>query len=383
MASKGKRGSGNDGDRSGSSGAGSTRTPSSRRAAPSRRAPGGAPPRSPPARASEPPPRVEEAPRYAGLASFLRLPCATNLAPPDVDVLLVGAPIDGGTSYRPGARHGPRAVREASSLARMFSAALGIDTLDELRVADGGDILAVPHDLSRSVDAVAMRAEALARSGVIPGFVGGDQTVTLGALRGIHRAKLKSVGLLHIDARCDTHDPAWGQKVHHASAIRCAVEEGLVRGDCALQVGIRGPYNSSAELDFALGHGFEIVGVDEVKWDLHSGISAVRKLVRSGPIYVSVDVSALDPAYAPGTGIPVPGGMNTWELQQVLRGLVGADIVGFDVVEITPAYDPTGITALVGVTVVQEILSALADTRRSAHPAPSSRDARRLRKMSP
>jgi agmatinase len=319
----------------------------------------------------------EQLPRFAGVATFLRLPLVEqSLTVPAVDVLLTGVPFDGGSSYRPGARLAPRAVRDASGLARGFSAALGIDVYDELRVADGGDVAISPHDIDAALDAVATRAEALARSGVTGGFVGGDQTITLGALRGIHRAKLKAVGLVHIDAHTNTAPPAWGRDIHHGSVIRHAVEEGLIRPDWTVQVGLRGPYSTSGELSYAFSHGFEIVNIDEVKWDLHSAVSTIRKVVRQGPVYVSVDVSALDPAQAPGVGIPWPGGMTTWELQQILRALVGSEIVGFDVVEISPPYDVSGVTALTGVAVLQEILAAIADTRRSARPAPSTHESR-------
>ncbi len=181
------------------------------------------------------------------------------------------------------------------------------------------------------------------------------------------------MGLVHIDAHTNTVGPSWGQDIHHGSVIRHAVEEGLIRPEWTIQLGLRGPFSSSGELGFALSHGFEIVNVDEVKWDLHSAVSQLRKVVGKGPVYVSVDVAALDPAHAPGVGIPWPGGMNTWELQQILRALVGSEIVGFDVVEISPPYDVSGITAMVGVSVLQEILAAIADTRRSARPAPSTR----------
>ena len=153
-----------------------------------------------------------------------------------------------------------------------------------------------------------------------------------------------------------------------------------------MQVGVRGPYASADELAFALGRGFEVVSTDDVRWDLHAVISQVRRLAEKGALYVSVDVSVLDPAYAPGTGFPVPGGISTWELQQILRALVGAEIAGFDVVEIAPAYDASGITGIVGVTILQELLAALADTRRSVRPAKSSRAAagsRRGKRMSP
>jgi guanidinopropionase len=325
-------------------------------------------------------------PRFAGIPSFLRLPVYDDpRTVPAVDVLLCGVPFDGGTSFRPGARFGPRAVREASALSRPFSAALGVDVYDELRVADGGDIAVPPHDMLVALEAVAARAELVTRSGAIGGFIGGDQTLTLGVLRGIQRAKKKAFGLLHIDAQSNASGAVGDPALHHASVIRHAVEEGLVRPDSTMQVGIRGPYSSADDLSFALSHGFEIVSTDEVRWDIHAVISQIRKLVTKGALYVSVDVSALEPASAPGTAFPLPGGINMWELQQLLRALVGAELIGFDVVEIAPTYDPSGITAIAGVSIVHEILAALADTRRSARPAPSSHraSARRGRRFSP
>jgi len=306
---------------------------------------------------------------------------------PPVDVLLCGAPFDGGTSFRPGARFGPRAVREASALARRYSQALGVDIFAELSVADGGDVGGFSHDVERALDAIAERSEAIAETGAICGFIGGDQTVTLGALRGLKRAKHKSVGLLHIDSQSNASAAADdGRDLHHGSVIRHAAQEGLIRPEATLQLGLRGPYSSADDLAFALGRGFEVVSTDDVRWDLHAVVSQVRRLAEKGALYVSVDVSVLDPAFAPGTGFPVPGGLSTWELQQLLRALVGAEIAGFDVVEIAPAYDPCGITGLVGVTILQELLAALADTRRSVRPAKSSRDAagsRRSKRVSP
>lgn len=341
--------------------------------------------RTPSPRRSQPPARPGLTPaqaRFSGIPSFLRLPVHDQGLPP-VDVLLCGAPFDGGTSFRPGARFGPRAVREASALSQPYSQALGVDIFTELSVADGGDVGAAAHDLERALDAIAARAEAVAQSGAICGFVGGDQTVTLGALRGLKRAKRKAVGLLHIDSHVNASPAADdGRDLHHGSVIRHAVQEGLVRADGTMQLGVRGPYSSSDDLAFALGNGFEVVSTDDVRWDLHAAVSQVRRLVERGALYVSIDVSVLDPSCAPGTGFPVPGGLTTWELQQILRALVGAEIAGFDVVEIAPAYDPTGITGMVGVTILQELLAALADTRRSASPAKSSRP-RRSKRLSP
>jgi agmatinase len=315
----------------------------------------------------------------------LRLPVHDQGVPP-VDVLLCGAPFDGGTSFRPGARFGPRAVREASALSRPYSQALGVDIFTELSAADGGDVGGSPHDLDSALDAIAARAEAIAETGAICGFIGGDQTITLGALRGLKRAKHKSVGLLHIDSHVNASPAADGRDLHHESVVRHAAKEGLIRPDQTLQLGVRGPYSSGDDLAFALGHGFEVVSTDDVRWDLHAVVSQVRRLAEKGALYVSIDVSVLDPAYAPGTGFPVPGGLSTWELQQILRALVGAEIAGFDIVEIAPAYDPSGITGIVGVTLLQEVLAALADTRRSVRPAKSSRptnSSRRGKRVSP
>jgi agmatinase len=355
------------------------------------RAPGAAP-AFPPAPASTRearkfrPPSSERVPSFAGVPTFLRLPVYDDpRTVPAVDVLLCGVPFDGGTSFRPGARLGPRAVREASALARPFSAALGLDVYDELRVADGGDIAVAPHDAQAALQEIAARTELITRSGAIGGFIGGDQTLTLGVLRGIQRAKKKAFGLLHIDAQSNTSGAPGDPAVHQASVIRHAVEEGLVRAESTMQVGIRGPYATADDLSFARSRGFEIVSTDDVRWDIHAVVSQVRKLVRKGALYVTVDVSVLDPAAAPGTAFPLPGGLSTWELQQILRALVGAEIIGFDVVEIAPSYDPSGITAIAGVSIVHEILAALADTRRSVRPAPSSHHAasRRGRRLSP
>lgn len=325
---------------------------------------------------------AQELPGYAGPASFLRLPVVAAPAVPEVDVLLTGVPFDGGTSHRPGARFGPHAVREASALARGFSPALGVNIFDELSAADGGDVTAAQRDVEGHLAALASRAEDIARSGVIGGFIGGDQTLTLGALRGIRRAKHKPLALLHLDAHPNTSAPS--PEIHHGSVIRAAIEEGVVRPEATLQIGVRGPYVSAEDASYASSRRVEVVGIDEVRWDLHSVVGQVRKLASRGQLYVSVDISVLDPSAAPGTGLPSPGGMNVWELQQLLRALVGAEIIGFDVVEIAPAYDPSGVTPLIGVVVVQEILAAIADTRRSARPAPSThRVSSRGRKLSP
>jgi arginase family enzyme len=311
--------------------------------------------------------------RARAVASFLSLPVHDDPSGvPDIDVLITGVASDAGSRLRPGARFGPRAVREASAFSGAFSGALGVDVFNEIAAGDGGDVVAATRSVDAVVEAVAACSQSVAASGVIPGFVGGDRTLTLGALRGLRRSKHRALGLLAIGAHPGASPQPGGAEVTAGNFLRHAVEEGLVRADSSMQIGLRGPYSGPDELSFAFSRGIDIVGVDEVRWDLHAVVSQVRKLVQKGAVYVSVDIGALDPAHAPGTSFPVPGGMSTWDLQQILRALVGAEIAGFDVVEIAPDYDPTGITALAGVCVLQEILAAIADTRRSGRPAPST-----------
>lgn len=329
-------------------------------------------------------PALLENPPYARPATFFgrrRYDGLTRV--PEVDVLLCGLPFDAGALIRPGARFGPQAVREASKDFGSYSDALGIDVNEELQIADGGDLTPQSQSLDEALTAIADRVEAIARSGVIGGFIGGDQTVTLGALRGIHRAKLRSVGFVHFDAGTDALTEGKGRPIHQHSVVHVAVEEGLLEPDAVIQVGIRGPHHAHSEMAHAFGKGFEIIKVDDVKWDLHAAVTQLRKVPREGGVYVSVDISVLDPAYAPGTASPRPGGLNTWELQQLLRALVGTNIVGFDVVEVAPPYDSHGKTAQAAASALHELLAVLADTRRSGRAAPSRSSRRRGQRMSP
>jgi arginase family enzyme len=312
--------------------------------------------------------------RKRGILSMLDLPLVDREdGIPEVDVLLLGVPTDAATLYRTGARLGPNAVRQVSWMGGRFSSALGIDIYDELRVADGGNVSVEDLTLETSLPRIAERVAAIARSGAVAGIVGGDQSATLAALRGIRTAKKRAVGLIHIDAFHDALPERVKDRfgIHHRNVIRHAVSEGLIRLDSAMQVGVRGPCDSASEQAFALGQGFEVVSMDEVRWDFHAVVSQVRNLVSRGSLYVSIDLCALDPSVAPGVSTPAPGGMSSWQLQQLLRALVGADIVGFDVVELCPVYDTGQLAAGIATITVQEVLSAIADTRRSARPAKS------------
>ncbi len=314
-------------------------------------------------------------------STLLGLPGVSAEPVPTVDVLLWGVPTDRGAVGRRGAHSGPAAVRSMSWIGGGYSQALGIDTYRELGAADGGDLQDPGNGIEDVLGHVQERVAALSRGGVVSALVGGDQTITLGALRGIRQAKRRPVGMLHVDAFHDACPEVGGGSrsrgsPNERSVVRCILEEKLVRAESFLQVGVRGPCPDGSEHSLALGSGVEVVTMDEVRWDVHSAVSQVRRLVGRGALYVSIDLCALDPSAAPGVSIPAPGGMTTWELQQILRALVGADIVGFDVVGLVPSCDSGQLGASAAVVVLQEILSVIADTRRSARPALSSRGRR-------
>ena len=301
-------------------------------------------------------------PRFAGVPTFLRLP--THDEPADLDVMICGAPFDGGTTYRPGARFGPRAVREASALTRGYHPAHGLDLFDRLRCADGGDVACVPMSVERSLELIRARVAEIAAAGALPVLVGGDHTITLAPLRALH-AMHGPLGLIHFDAHSDTFGPAWDIDVHHGTVFRNALEEGLLRAPDVMQIGIRGPFTAGEDLDLARKSGFRIVMIDEVKSDLHGVARAIAELGKRGKCYVSFDLDSVDPAYAPGTGTPVPGGLTSYEALTLVRALAGVLMVGADIVEISPDHDRTGNTALLAASILSEILAAYAAGKRA------------------
>jgi agmatinase len=304
-----------------------------------------------------------DVPRFAGVPTLLRLPVHDD--PRDVDVMLFGAPFDGGTSFRPGARFGPRGVRNASALSRGFHPEAGVDLFDVLRCCDGGDVLCVPMDMARTQANIEARAREILEAGALPAMVGGDHSVTLGALRAVARAK-GPVGVVHFDAHSDTYPPAWGVDPHHGTIFRNAVEEGLLRPADVLQIGIRGPFGARTDLEFAERHGFRVLRAEAVHRDLDGALAAIRALP-PGPYYVSFDVDAVEPAMAPGTGTPVPGGIFTWQCLALLRATAALDVVGCDVVEVAPDLDLNGITSLLAASVLGEVLAGVA-ARRASRP---------------
>lgn len=306
-------------------------------------------------------------PRYTGIPTFMRTPYTEAFA--GVDIGLIGIPFDGGVTNRTGARHGPREIRNQSSLMRLINSATGVAPYELCNVCDLGDAwIRRPFELEASLGEIKQFYERVHAAGVVPVSAGGDHSVTLPVLRAI--AQDRPVGLVHFDAHCDTGDDYLGSKFHHGAPFRRAAEEGLIDPKRTIQIGIRGGTNSPDHWQFSFDSGMRVIRIEEF-YDI--GVKAViaeaRKVAGDGPTYVTFDVDGLDPVYAPGTGTPEVGGFSTLEAQMMLRGLQGLNLVGGDVVEVAPPFDPSGNTALVGATMMFEILCIVAqsiDQRRNA-----------------
>lgn len=299
-------------------------------------------------------------PRYTGIPTFMRAPYAEDWSA--VDIGMIGVPYDGGVTNRPGARHGPREVRNSSSLMRKINQSSGICPYDLLRIADLGDaVIERPFQLEQAHDEIGKYFEKVHAAGVIPLSVGGDHSITLPIYRAI--AKDRPVGMVHFDAHCDTGDDYLGSRFHHGSPFRRAVEEGLLDPKRTIQIGIRGGVNDRDIWKFSHDSGMRVIYMDEyVELGPKGVIAEARKIVGDGPTYVSFDVDGLDPVYAPGTGTPECGGFSSVDALMMIRGLRGLNLVGGDVVEVAPPFDPSGNTALMGATVMFEILCILADS---------------------
>jgi guanidinopropionase len=307
-------------------------------------------------------------PRYTGLATFMRAPYSEDLAA--VDIGLIGVPFDGGVTNRSGTRHGPREIRNQSSLMRKINQASGIAPYDLCRVADLGDAwVQRPFHLESSLDEIAAFYRKVHGSGVVPLSAGGDHSISLPILRAI--AAKRPVGMVHIDAHCDTGSNYLGSNYHHGAPFARAVEEGLLDPRRTVQIGIRGGINDLDVWRFSHDSGMRVIYMPEVyEMGLKATIAEARRVVGDGPTYVSFDIDSLDPAYAPGTGTPEVGGFTSLEAQVMIRGLRGLDLVGADVVEVSPPFDPSGLTALAGASMMFELLCVLADAHAARKPAP-------------
>lgn len=297
---------------------------------------------------------------YMGHASFLNAPIRTDLN--DVDVGLIGIPFDGGVTNRAGARHGPREIRNQSSMIRGFHQSLGIALQSVCRIADVGD---VPFAHLYSLEAGHRDIEAafgrLCAANVVPIAAGGDHSVTLPIFRAI--ARKRPIGMIHIDAHCDTCGEFAGSKFHHGAPFLHAVQEGLLDPRRTVQIGIRGTITDHDLWKFSHDSGMRVVYMDEFHdRGYRSVIEEARAIVGDGPTYISFDVDGLDPAYAFGTGTPEPGGLTTIEAQLMLRSLRGLNLIGADVVEVAPPFDPSGMTAYVGATMMFELACIVAES---------------------
>ena len=297
-------------------------------------------------------------PRFAGIATFMRLPLVDSAQ--GLDIALFGIPWDGGTTNRAGARHGPREVRNQSSLMRRVHHVSGTAPFDLANVADIGDLPVNPIDLQDALTRIAAGVAAVVAAGAIPLGIGGDHLTTLPALRAVARAR--PVGLIHFDAHSDTNDSYFGgNRYTHGTPFRRAIEEGLLDPKRTIQIGIRGSIYDPGEHDWARAQGIRIVSMEEFCDRTPADVmEEARRVAGDGPTYVSFDIDCLDPSMAPGTGTPEIGGFTTREAQQMLRLLDGVSIVGADVVEVAPPYDLGGLTALAGATMAFELLCVIA-----------------------
>ena len=298
-------------------------------------------------------------PRHTGIPTFFRAPHTEALD--QVDIGVIGVPFDGGVTHRTGARHGPRAVREQSALLRRFNGATGVAPFAAARVRDLGDCwIEFPYVLESALDEIAGFYRAVVGAGVTPLSVGGDHSISLPILRAVGAAR--PVGMVHIDAHCDTGDDYMGSRFHHGAPFRRAVEEGLLDPARVVQIGIRGTTNDPDMWGFSTRSGMRVIGMDEFDdagW--RAAAAEARRVVGSGPAYLSFDIDSLDPAEAPGTGTPEAGGITMREALRLLRALRGLDFVGADLVEVAPPFDVGHVTALNAASVLFEELCLLAE----------------------
>ncbi len=298
-----------------------------------------------------------EMPRFGGIATFMRLPGRT--APADLDVAVVGVPFDIGTSNRPGARFGPRGIRDESVLLRPYNMATRAAPFDSLRIDDTGDVATNPYNLADSIERITAHYQDLLTNDVVPVTMGGDHTIVLPILRAVAE-KHGPVGLVHVDAHTDINDEMFGEKIAHGTPFRRAVEEGLLDCDRVVQIGMRGTGYAADDFDWSREQGFRVVQVEEC-WhkSLVPLMEEVREQVAGGPVYLSFDIDGLDPSFAWGTGTPEVGGLTMAQGLEIVRGCRGLDLVGCDMVEVAPAYDTTGTTSLTAANLLYEMLCVL------------------------
>jgi guanidinopropionase len=300
-------------------------------------------------------------PRFGGIATFMRLPHVPLDAAKGIEIGLAGIPWDAGTTNRPGPRHGPRQIRDNSAMVRRMHQVSRIVPYDLANCADLGDCPVNPADVQDGLKRIETWFKALVGQGIRPLVAGGDHLCSLPVLRAV--GAKRPVGMIHFDAHTDLYDQYFGGfKYTHGTPFRRAIEEGVLDPKRTVQIGIRGSMYDAEDVSFGEGEGVRIIRIEEA---MEKGPKVVmeeaRRIVGDGPIYVSFDIDMLDPVYAPGTGTPEVGGFTTFQAQQLLRGLRGLHILGADVVEVSPPFDPSGLTAYAGATMMFEILCSMAE----------------------
>lgn len=297
--------------------------------------------------------------RFTDIATFMRTPRVESLDA--VDIGIIGIPYDGGLTCRTGARYGPREVRNQSTLMRALNVATGDRPFEVARVGDLGDVrFRDIFNLDNAIKDIERYFAAIAKSKVIPLAVGGDHSITYPILKGLSLRLAGPVGLIHVDAHTDTWPGYSGSKFHHGAPFRLATEDGLIDPKRTVQIGIRGGQNFAAGLDYSRDSGMRVIPIEEFDDLGWAGAAAeAKRVVGEGPVYLSFDVDGLDPAYAWGTGTPEAGGITMREAQRMLREFRDVDLVGGDVVEVSPPLDPSGVTAMNAATLLFEILCLL------------------------
>jgi len=298
-----------------------------------------------------------EMPRFAGRSTMMRLPAMDSAA--GLDVAFIGVPLDIGTSLRAGTRFGPRQIRAESVMIRPYNMATGAAPFDSLSVADIGDVAINTYNLLESVRIIEESYDRVLQHPVIPLTLGGDHTITLPILRAIVR-KHGPVGLVHVDAHTDTNDDMFGEKIAHGTTFRRAVEEGLLDCKRVVQIGQRAQGYSSGDFQWGVDQGFRLVQAEQCWYQSLAPLMAeVRTQLGSGPVYLSFDIDGIDPAWAPGTGTPEVGGLTAIQALEIVRGCKGLNLVGGDLVEVSPPYDLSGNTSQLAANLLYEMLCVL------------------------
>lgn len=298
-----------------------------------------------------------EMPRFGGPVTMMRLPAQPDAS--GLDAAFVGVPMDIGTSNRPGARLGPRQIRDESRMLRPYNIATGAAPFDALQVADVGDVPINTFDLKKSVEIIHRHYASLIANGCRPLTLGGDHTLTLPVLRAMAQ-RYGPVGLIHIDAHADTNAHMFGEAIAHGTPFRRAIEEGLVATERMVQIGLRGTGYAADDFEWARTRGCRVVPAEQCWYrSLEPLMGEVRDQVGGGPVYLSFDVDSLDPAFAPGTGTAEVAGLTPPQALEIVRGCRGLEIVGADLVEVSPPYDPSGNTAVLAANLLFEMLCVL------------------------